>query len=174
MEIINLNGTEYIKRDTVKKMEQELTDLKKIMEQINNLSTGMPTDTVSRHKRVNVDDDAVFVIPKSAREKWSIRLMDEDGKFFSKMNKELKFTIKDVLIANNVYSDKMTVKEAKFLKKRLNVNGYVFNRLIYNLSEGVFAKFIHEWNEKHQPVISKWKLPTENNPEKRKESVLYG
>ena len=33
MEIINLNGTEYIKRDTVKKMEKELTDLKKIMEQ---------------------------------------------------------------------------------------------------------------------------------------------
>lgn len=174
MEIINLNGTEYIKRDTVKKMEKELTDLKKIMEQINNLSTGIPTGTVSRHRRVNIDDDAVFVIPSSSKEKWSIRLMDDDGRFFSKMNKELKFTIKEVIIAKNHYSKNMTVKEAKELRKKLNLNNYAFNRLLFNLNEGVFDKFITQWQEKTQPVISKWKIPTENNPEKRKESGLYG
>ena len=59
-EIMNINGTEYIKRELVKDMENELAEMKKIMSEINKLSflNNIPTDTTTRHtQRVNNSDN---------------------------------------------------------------------------------------------------------------------
>lgn len=178
-EIININGTEYIKRERVKDIETELKNLKATMEQINKLTNGIPTDTITRHEspykrtRVNNSDKDVFKVPPASQEDWEIRLMDDDGNFFSKNNRKLKVTIKEVFIVQKELSRSTTVKQARELRKRLELNEYTFNRLVYNLQQGNFAKFIKQWNQKTQPVVGKKQVSFENNPEKRKESGMY-
>ena len=174
-EIININGIEYIKRERIKDIETELANLKKIMGEINQLTTGMPIKETTRHPvvRVNAKDTDIFKVPPKSKELWEIRIMNDDGEFFAKNNRKLKITIKEVFIAQKELSCKTTVKEARELRKRLQLNEYNFNRLVYNLQEGVFTKFIKEWNKRTQPVIGKKQVPFENNVEKRKESGMY-
>lgn len=181
MEIINLNGVEYIKRESVKEMESELKQMKEIMKEINQLSLlkKIPTDTTTRHTktkkvRVNDNDDAVYKVPPSGQELWEIRIMNENGEFFSKgKNRKLKVTIKEVFIAQKELSRNTTVKEARALRKKLNLNEYVFNRLVYNIQQGAFTKFIKQWNKMTQPVVGEKQIPFENNPKKRKEGGIY-
>ena len=170
-EILNINNVEYIKRDTVKDMENELKELKKIMGQINQLSGfDVPIDTTTRHhKRTNHKDNKVYEVPPSGREYWEIRFMDENGRFFSKNNRKLKVTIKEVIIATNTLSATTTVKEARELRKQLKLNEYTFNRLVFNIHKATFDKFIRQWNRMTQPKVGNSNMPTQNNPEKRKE-----
>lgn len=178
-EIININGIEYIKRERVKDIETELKNLKEIMEQINKLSNNKPIDLTTRHEtpqkrvRLNGNDNDVFQVPPTSKEDWEIRLMDDDGNFFSKNNRKLKITIKEVFIVQKELGRSTTVKQARELRKRLELNEYTFNRLVYNLQQGNFAKFIKQWNQKTQPVVGKKQVSFENNPEKRKESGMY-
>ena len=179
-EIINLNGVEYIKRSTIKEMEDELKQMKSVMEEINQLSLfkKIPTDTTTRHNtkrtRINDKDSAIYKVPPSGQELWEIRMMNENGEFFSKgKNRKLKVTIKEVFITQKELSRSTTVKEARALRKKLNLNEYVFNRLVYNIQQGAFTKFIKQWNKMTQPVVGEKQIPFENNPQKRKESGVY-
>ena len=176
-EIMNINGTEYIKRELVKDMENELAEMKKIMSEINKLSflNNIPTDTTTRHtQRVNNSDNDNYQVPPSGQELWEIRLMNNNGEFFAKTNnRKLKVTIKEVFIVQKEFTRNTTVKQARELRKQLNLNEYTFNRLVYNIQQGIFTKFIKEWNKNTQPRVGKKQVPFENNVEKRKESGIY-
>ena len=173
----SFNGVEYIKRESVKEMESELKQMKEIMKEINKLSlfTNVSTDTTTRHtQRVNGNDSNIYQVPPSGQELWEIRLMNNDGEFFSKVNnRKLKVTIKEVFITQKELSRNTTVKEARELRKKLNLNEYTFNRLVYNIQQGVFSKFIKQWNKMTQPVVGEKQIPFENNPQKRKENGVY-
>ena len=174
-EIINLNGVEYIKRSTVKEMENELKGMKEIMKQINQLSLldKIPTDTTTRHAtkrvRTNDSDNAIYKVPPSGQELWEIRMMNENGEFISKnKNRKLKITIKEVFIAQKELSRNTTVKEARELRKKLELNEYIFNRLIFNIQQGAFTKFIKQWNKMTQPVVGEKQIPFETTLKREK------
>lgn len=174
MEIINLNGVEYIKRDKVKNMEAELKAMKEIMGQINKLTDNKIDGSITRHKRNNKRKDAVFELPKSAQKKYEIRMMNDKGVFITAYhNKKLKITIKDVILAKKGIYDGMTTSQAFAIRDELGLNNYHFNRLVYNIKEGVFDKFIKQWNKQTGVKVGKKEVPIENNPQKRKESGIY-
>ena len=186
MEIINLNGVEYIKREMVKQMETDLKNMRATMTQINQLSNNSPTDVVIANKdvsevevkytrkKVNINDKDIFQVPPKSKIKWDIKCMDEYGVFFAPNNRKLRVTIKEVFIAQKELTRKTTVKEARDLRKKLKLNEYTFNKLVYNIQEGTFTKFIQQWNRNTQPTTNKNQVPVENNPEKRKELGIYG
>ena len=175
-EIINLNGVEYVRRDSIKDIENELANLKQIMKEICQLASNVNDNApviANKRSKVNVNDGDVFKVPLAAQELWEVTAMDDDGNFFTKNNRKLKVTIKEVFIAQKELSRHTTVKEARELRKQLNINGYTFNRLVYNLQQDTFSKFIRQWNRKTQPVVGKKQVPFENNVEKRKEKGYY-
>ncbi len=195
MEIINLNGVEYIKKETIKKMEKELATMRATMTQINQLTNGLPANvsTVKKEdepkvetqnkevkktqyprKRVNISDDNIFKVPPSLQSKWDIACMDDFGRFYTVNNRKLKITIKEVFIAQKELTRKTTVKEARVLRKKLNLNEYTFGKLVYNIQQGYFTQFIQQWNRNTQPRIGQKEIVYENNPEKRKEAGIYG
>lgn len=175
-DIITLNGIKYVKCDKIKDMEFELANLKKIIQDIAQLIDLSDDRTVENPKwsRININDGAVFKIPATSQKLWEIKSMNGDGEFVTKSNHKLKVTIKEVFITQKEMTLNSTVKEARELRKRLGINPNIFNKLLYNIREGVFDKFIQEWNKQTQPVIGKKRLPIENNVEKRKEKGYGG
>jgi hypothetical protein len=168
-EIININGVEYIKRESINEMENELANLRSIIGKINQLTNTENAPAAPKKVKINVNDDDIFKVPLTAQELWEITSMNRDGEFLTKNNRKLKITIKEVFIAQKELSRNTTVGEAKELRKKLDINRYTFNRLVFNIQNGVFSKFIQQWNRQTQPVVSRKKVPFENNVEKRKE-----
>lgn len=172
-DIITLNGVEYVKKETIKEMEAELKNLKAILIDVHRLTGNISNDvaaTKSSRAKINVNDEDIFKIPPTAQTTYEIKFMSDNGEFFTKNNRKLKeITIKEVFIAQKEISRGTTVKEARELRKKLGINNYTFNRLVYNVQQGTFTEFIRQWNKKTQPIVGKKQVPFENNVEKRKE-----
>lgn len=180
MDIINLNGVEYIKRDTIKDIEKERDELIKRLQAISDI-VGLPnnkkevkTEKNSQRPYKYGKPDEPYQVPKSAQMLWNIRFMNDFGQFFNKDNRKLKVNIKHVLELQKTLSNSTTNGDIKALGKQIGLDYQMIHRLAYNYKEGVFDKFIKEWNKKQSTIIKRKNLPVENNPEKRKEAGIYG
>ena len=181
MDIINLNGVEYIKRDTIKNLEQERDELIKKIEAISDIinpstkQKEIKTEKKAKHRPYKYGkSDEPYQIPKSAQMLWNIRFMNEFGQFFNKDNRKLKITIKHVLELQKTLSKSTTNGDIKELGKEIGLDYQMIHRLAYNYKEGIFDKFIKDWNKQQSTIITRKNLPVENNPEKRKEAGIYG
>ena len=189
MDIINLNGVEYVKKDKLEVLEKEkleaekqlqlikdaigksLTDLQDLM---NSNVLHMNESGVLKKNPGSIKDTDVFSICESYKIPYQIKLMNDIGQFFSKTNRQLKFTIKHVLKIQEQYYSSMTVAEARELREELKLSPFLFGTIIYNLQEGTFDKYIQQFTDKQLPKVNRnFKMPIENNVEKRKESGYY-
>lgn len=187
-DIHNIDGVDYIRRDLIEDIEKERDEALEKLKIINKIIHGtysieeiQPKVKKSKKskKTGNVPytygkKDDPYQIPKSAQQLWKIRFMNDFGQFFNKDNRKLKITIKHVLEMQKTLSKSTTNGDIKKLGKNIGLDYAMIHKLAFNYKEGVFDKFIKEWNQKTQPTISRKHLPTQNNPEKRKEAGIYG
>lgn len=182
--ILKINDIEYIQRKAVKDIEKERDEA---LEKLKQISRILGADTVveetieetvkkttTRKKPSYGKDNDLYQIPKSAQMLWQIRFMNEFGQFFNKDNRKLKIKMKHVLEMQKTLSKNTTNGDIKALGKRIGLDYQMIHRLAYNYKEGIFDKFIKEWNQRTQPTVARKNLPIQNNPEKRKESGMYG
>ena len=172
MEMINLNGVDYVKVEHFEEVVKERDELKEKISSIREL-----LGVASQPRRVGegYKDTDLYVIAESYQKLYDIRFMNDSGEFFTKSNHQMAFDIKDIFTIKKECTTHMTIKEAREFRKKLNLTEYNFGRLMYNYKKGVFDKFMDEWNAKTQPkVVHKVVAPIENNPKKRKESGIYG
>lgn len=190
MEIINLNGVEYIRKDRIADIEKErdnaVRDLNMMKEIIGKsfedlavfinskreVTEEEPKEKVNKVKAVRKPKDA-FTPVQTAQKLFKIRHMDSNGVFFTANNRPLKVTIKHVFEVQKALHNNVTNGEIDELAKKLGINYQILHRVVYNYQEHVFDKFINQWNKQTQPTVGAKNKPIENNPEKRKESGLY-
>lgn len=194
MEIINLNGVEYVKKDKIASIIQErdnaVQELNTIKEIVNksfkDLASFMSIEDNTITEKVVTNNNVVrkgqkalrkpedaFEPVQTAKRLFQIRHMDNDGIFYSVNNRPLKVNIKHVFEVQKALHSNVTNGEIDRLAKKLDINYQVLHRVVYNYQEHVFDKFINQWNKQTQPTVGAKNKPIENNPEKRKESGLY-
>ena len=190
-DIHNIDGVDYIRRDLIKDIEKERDEALEKLKIINKIIHGtysikeIQPEVKKVEKKVKKSKktgnvpytygkkDDPYQIPKSAQQLWKIRFMNDFGQFFNKDNRKLKINIKQVLEMQKTLSNSTTNGDIKQLGKDIGLDYAMIHKLAFNYKEGVFDKFIKEWNQK-QTLPKPKKLPTQNTPEKRKEAGIYG
>ena len=183
-DIHNIDGVDYIRRDLVKDIEEERDKALEKLQLINKIihDTYSVEETQPKSEKIKKTGkipytygkkDDPYQIPQSARQLWKIRFMNDFGQFFNKDNRKLKINIKQVLEMQKTLSKNTTNGDIKQLGKDIGLDYAMIHKLAFNYKEGIFDKFIKEWNQK-QTLPKPKKLPTQNNPEKRKEAGIYG
>lgn len=191
MEIINLNGVEYIRREKIADIEKERDDavkdlnaMKEILgKSFKDLASFIDLKTQNKEelnqnnqnrsqKIIRKPEDA-FEPVQTAKRLFKIRYMNSDGVFFTENNRPLKVTIKHVFEVQKALHNNVTNGEIDELAKKLGINYQILHRVVFNYQEHAFDKFINQWNKQTQPTVGARNKPIENNPEKRKESGLY-
>lgn len=190
MDIINLNGEEYVKRSKILDIEKERDKAQADLEAIrkivgisleeasdvlyNNLeSKSSEVKIKTKTKRTRRQPDAPFTPLESAKKPFKILYMTQDGLFFTPNHKSLMITIKHVLQVQRFLHKNVTNREVDEFAKKLGFNYQIVHRVIWNYQQHYFDKFIKRWNKMTQPVVGMQHKPIQNNPEKRKEAGIY-
>ena len=96
--------------------------------------------------------------------------VDRNGKFYG-TSREFSFNMDQVLYIKKRCSDDLTYWDISKISEKLNLGKGVVGRIIWNLEQGNFDKFIIDYQNQ---MYAKPKPIVENNPQKRKEMGLYG
>ena len=188
MEIINLNGVEYVKRSRIAEIEKErdaaqkdldairqivgssLRDVSNVLSKTEEVQPKQEEQKVRKiNRRANRKPNDLFEPLESSQRLFQIRYMDNDGKFFTNNNKPLLVTIKHVLEVQKFLHMKVTNQEVDALAKKFGLNYQIVHRLVWNYQQHTFDKYITQWNKMTQPVVGMKNRPVQNNPEKRRE-----
>lgn len=187
MDIINLNGVEYVKKDKIAQLESDKKNLERKIQSIKEI-IGVSFDDIkiatdeedTLHiqkdgslKRVNMKDNEIYVIRDSCKKIQKIKMMTSDGDFLSYGNRILAYNIRDVLKVQQETQTPITVADARALRKKLDLSPYAFSMIMYNLEQHVFDKYINDFHAAQRPKLGHNALPVQNNPEKRKEGGYY-
>ena len=194
MEIINLNGVEYVKRSRIVDIEKERDVAQKDLEAIRQIvgsslkdvsNVLSKTDDIKQkveleepkprkiNRRPNRKPNDLFEPLESSCRPFQIRYMNKEGKFFTANNKPLLVTIKHVLELQKFLHMKVTNYEVDELAKKFDLNYQIVHRLVWNYQQHIFDKYIAQWNKMTQPVVGMKNKPIQNNPEKRREMGIY-
>ena len=185
-EILEINGIKYIKQEKVKQQQEELKKLKATLSKVlGELSEYVEHDVIvpqeiepkttkrnaNRPSRYNRKNEP-FKVNESGKQRWNIFKMDNEGNFINAKGQKFRVTIREVLIVKNAFTKTITQKEAHEIQERTGLNYPTFHRLVYNVEEKVFDKYIKQWNQITQPKFEKKPVEYQNNPQKRKEMGL--
>lgn len=90
-------------------------------------------------------DDNIFEIQESNKIPYKIERITPDGKIYS-TRKNLNLDIHQVLkVKHRVVDKEITIGKAKEIATDIGISYEVLQRVAYNLSKGVFNKYIAEW-----------------------------
>lgn len=90
-------------------------------------------------------DDNIFEIQESNKILYKIEGITPDGQLYNN-SKSLDLDMHQVLkVKNRVLDKEITIKEAKQVATDIGVSYDVLQRIAYNLTEGIFDKYIAEW-----------------------------
>lgn len=93
-------------------------------------------------------NDNIFKIQESNKIPYKIERITPDGQIYS-TRKNLNLDIHQVLkIKHRVLDKDITIKEAKEIATDIGISYDVLQRVAYNLTTGVFDKYIDEWQER--------------------------
>ena len=178
-----INGVTYIRQSQVAEMEQNLENIRQIVNlALNDVSAlvngqnNQVTKTVTNKKNEvpKIKRDIALKIRESTMVPYEISRMDNSGNFYSIHNRKYVFTMKDVLLVRKEFGINTTNHDIKKLSEKMSLDINNIHRIIYNLEIGTFDKYIKEWLESVNEVkITGNHAPVENNPQKRKESGVY-
>ena len=174
--VININGVEYIQKSEYDKAKKDADTIRQIVSSsiadlsnyVNNQSVAQSINQVfsqrSKHLQIRIAGQKIYNINK----------MTKDGIFFSNPNqRKLIFTIKDVLKINKKYNKDTTKKDVKKMADDMELPIDTIHRIIYNIDKDTFTKYEKEFLSDINTKIERKPAPVENNPEKRRESVLF-
>ena len=170
--VININGVEYIQKSEYDKAKKDADTIRQIVSSsiadlsnyVNNQSVAQSINQVfsqrSKHLQIRIAGQKIYNISK----------MTKDGVFFSNPNqRKLIFTIK----VNKQYNEDTTKKDVKKMADDMELPIDTIHRIIYNIDKDTFAKYEKEFLSDINTKIERKPAPVENNPEKRRESVLF-
>ena len=102
------------------------------------------------------DNDNIFKIQESNKILYKIEGISPTGHFYS-TSKDLSLDIHQVLkVKHRVVDKDITIGKAKQIAIDIGVSYDVLQRVAYNLTKGVFDKYIDEWEERlNQSTIKK-------------------
>ena len=179
-----INGVTYIRQSQVAEMEQNLENIRQIVNSalndvsalVNSQSVVQSNNQVTKKKikTPKIKRDISLKIREATMVPYEISRMDNSGNFYSIHNRKYIFTMKDVLLIRKEFGINTTNHDIKKLSEKMSLGINNIHRIIYNLEIGTFDKYIKEWLESVNEVkVTGHHAPVENNPQKRKESGIY-
>lgn len=183
-----INGVTYIRQSQVAEMEQNLENIRQIVNSALNdvsalvngqsvvQSNNQVTKTVTKKKveAPKIKRDIALKIREAMMVPYEISRMDNSGNFYSIHNRKYVFNMRDVLLIRKEFGINTTSRDIKKLSEKMSLGDNNIHRIIYNLEIGTFDKYIKEWLESVNEVkVTGHHAPVENNPQKRKESGMY-
>ena len=94
------------------------------------------------------DDDNIFKIQESNKIPYKIERITPDGQIYS-TRKNLNLDIHQVLkVKHRVVDKEISIKKAKEIATDIGISYEVLQRVAYNLSKGVFNKYIADWQSR--------------------------
>lgn len=173
--ILTINGVEYIQKSEYDKAQKDIDTIRQIVSSsvadLNNhvngqliaKSVNQTLSQRSKHLQIRISGQRIY----------HIKRMEQDGTLFSFPNRKMIFSIKDVLKINKRYNENTTKKDIKQISKDTKIPVDTIHRIIYNIDKGTFAEYEKEFLSDINTKIERKQAPVENNPEKRRESVLF-
>ena len=90
-------------------------------------------------------DDNIFEIQESNKIPYKIERITPDGQIYS-TRKNLNLDMHQILKTKHRVVDRdITIEEAKQIATDIGISYEVLQRVAYNLTKGVFDKYIAEW-----------------------------
>lgn len=177
-DILIINGVKYVKESQIAEMQQNLQNIKKIVNSALADVNSLAGNQLSNHKIEKsvpqVKRDIALVLRKAGKKPYKIKRIDDEGNFYSIHNRKLIFTIKDVLEVRKEFSINTTNQDIEQFSKKISLTIDNIHRIIYNLEIGTFDKYINQWLKSVNDInIKHQSRPIENNPQKRREAGIY-
>jgi len=116
-----------------------------------------------------------YQISNSCKKPIYIGEVTKQGKLKYKSGRTAIFTIQDIIFIKDNAPAGMTYKDFnEFCENLPHLSRMTIGKIFYNISIGMFEKWINHWKEINTPKLTTRKtIPIQNNPEKRKE-LGYG
>lgn len=179
-----INGITYIRQSHVAEMEQNLENIRQIVNSalndvnalVNGQSVAQLNNQVTKKKveAPKIKHNIALKLRESKMIPYEISKMDSLGNFYSIHNRKYVFTMKDVLLIRKEFDTNTTNRDIKKLSEKMSLDDNNIHRIIYNLEIGTFDKYIKEWLESVNEIkVTGHRAFVENNPQKRKESGMY-
>lgn len=130
MEIMNINGVEYVKREELDKLRAEV---KNSLHGINALVNDKPA-TKKTVKR--------YLPSKPARVPLNIKKVDEDGYFILSNNRKAKANLKNVAFIKQNRDKLKRYKDVAKIGRKLNLHPVYVEKILYNLDQGTFDLYL--------------------------------
>lgn len=100
-------------------------------------------------------DDNIFEIQESNKILYKIENMSPTGHFYSTRREDLNLDIHQVLkTKHRVLDREITIGEAKKIATDIGISHEVLQKIAYNLTQGVFDKYIADWKERVNKSIN--------------------
>lgn len=127
MEIMNINGVEYVKRE----------ELDKLREQV---KTSLHDINVLVEKPVMKKDG--YLPNKISRVPLNIKKVDKNGFFILSNNRKSKASLKSVTFIKKNRDNIKKYKDVCKIAKKLNMTPLYVDKIIYNLDQGIFDLYL--------------------------------
>lgn len=93
-------------------------------------------------------DDNIFEIQESNKIPYKIERITPDGQIYS-TRKNLNLDMHQILKTKHRVVDRdITIEEAKQIATDIGISYEVLQRVVYNLTKGVFDKYIADWQSR--------------------------
>lgn len=93
-------------------------------------------------------NDNIFEIQESNKIPYKIERITPDGQIYS-TRKNLNLDIHQVLkVKHRVVDKEISIKKAKEIATDIGISYEILQEIAYNLTKGVFDKYIDEWQER--------------------------
>lgn len=127
MEIMNINGVEYVKREELDKLRKQV---KKSLHDIN----------VLMEKPATRED--VYLPQKLSRVPFNVKKVDEDGFFILSNNRKSKANLRNVTHIRDNKDNIKKYKDVCKIAKKLDLTPLYVDKILYNLNQGVFDLYL--------------------------------
>lgn len=172
--VININGVEYIKKAEYDKAKKDADNIKKIVSSsIADLSNLIGAQKIVKSNQVFSKRNQDLQLRQIGAQVYHMGAMDKNGTLYTFQNRKMSITIKDVIKVDKLYNESTTKEDIRVMSKEIGITEDKIHRIIYNLDKGIFKEYIDEFLSEINTKIERKPAPVENNPEKRRESVLY-
>lgn len=154
-EILNINGVEYIRKDSISTSEEKFKELKKIveqsltsMEEVNKVlseyvdNVDIEEEVKRTEVRHSTDKSEIY---QTSRRLYSNIIMEEDGTLVIN-HRSRTMNVKDIIaISEDMKTITSMIDLTKKWKKKFNPNH--FHRIVYNIQNEIFDLFIKQFKK---------------------------
>lgn len=185
---VQIDGVKYVPVDEVKQLQIDV--IRKALESQKYLSSSAIDDIIKVFEDLGVAEDkkpnqkrfrkpAEFRYYVTESRLFRISTVQSNGAIlYSTRKSPAKWNIHHAIYIqkqmNNNSADGVTRKDIKRMSDKIKKSENIIARIMYNIEFGDLNKWIEYWRVNYNQAPRKVAKPIENNPQKRKEGVIYG